>query len=413
MINLFILFCSMCLQFGALDVPTMILPNFMPSDVISSGFNSMSSCGGIWSYYSDVGLSEDGIFITSFDRIDYFEVKYYVPVQPYISTVSSSYTLSSYATVNNGNFIVGGLNLNGYSCYVYYYYKQNQSSNFGAQQWHNYNNQSFEFSYPVGYSWPVLAYTTSALYYNNELVIVPKDYVVVPEYEGLGSLGSMSSTGHSSDGNPLESLENFSFTGHSPSYIQSGHNTHVNPSLATFDYNNASQNLLGQIIDNTNSLISNTNSLGGSLETINANIINGASAIFNAISQFNSNFVSSVIIDKEELSNQWVTSNTYTAFSACIQSYNLLETTTNNLIDRYSATEDVDELIIPIDLTVWQIESSVFGDFKPFNQVYYMRFGFLDETKALWQPLFISLLYFCLFYGIVLDLPNIIRGVKS
>lgn len=418
MINLFILFCSMCLQFGAIDVPTMILPNFMPSDALSMGFDYMRNSGGIWSYYSDVGLSEDGIFITSYDYGNYFQIKYYVPVNPYVSTVNSNFSLTNYSILND-TFISGSLTLNGYSCYVYYYYKGNTVSNFGAQEWYNYDNQSVQFYYPVGYAWAVLAYTTSPLYYNNELVIVPKDYVIVPEYEGLGSLGSMSSTGHSSDGNPLESLNNFSWSGHSSSYIHTGHNTHVLPSSATPDFTNAEQNLLGQIVDNTNSIIENTNNLGGALEVINGNIINGASAIFNAISQFNNNFVSTFIYDQEQVDATLENSSMFLFASTTTELTETIINESDVLLDTVHDMEEKQDLILYLDLTKWKVPvySSSTGVntsyVRPYNEVVEIDFTFLKETKSIWQPILLGVLYLALFMSIYFDLPNILRGANA
>lgn len=393
MINFLVLLCSMCIQFGAIGYGN-IAPNYQYliddcQSFLSGGNSWMQEYSRVPDEYWYAFDNGDGTYLLMFPR-EVAEPSY-----------SSSETVNS--LINDY-----GLNV------TFVEYVQIK-----------YNGSGYSYSWGSPYTINIYYYSEENTLYPELLYLGRESFYFDGEYQVnlsvdedltlpvfVPGIGSLSPTGHTT-GEPMESLNNFSWSAHSSTYTQSGHNTHVNPSNATPDFTNATQNLLGQIIDNTNLIISNTNSLGGALESINGNIINGASAIFNAVSQLNSNFVSSVIIDKEELNDQWTASNTYLAFVSMNNSFNLLQSTTEDLIDRYSATEDVDELIIPIDLTVWQIESSNYGNFKPFDQVYYMRFGFLDETKALWQPLFIALLYFCLFYGIVLDLPNIIRGVKS
>lgn len=412
MINFLCLLCSLCIQFASAGItPYNMLPNNQSGvgdaqiDIVFDRIrnNYQGYWGDSYRWVLDVPR-ESIIVIKGFTLWGAYNNEYtvLVPKEYNDSNVSSVLQCNSYTVGQDDVVNSVSLNFNQYIqfCTTYTYVNDPYVAGF----------QSFQFDSSTNWE---LVYCEVPIYCNGDLVVNVTDDVTVPEFPSLPGIGSLGAGGHSSGGSPLESLQGFSWTAHSSTYTQSGHNSHVNPSHATPDFTNATQNLLGQIVDNTNSIIENTNSLGGTLETINGNIINGAGAIFNAISQLNSNFVSSVIIDKEELNDQWLASNTYLAFASMQNSFNLLQSTADDLIDRYSATEDVDELIIPIDLTVWQIESSNYGDFKPFDQVYYMRFGFLDETKALWQPLFIALLYFCLFYGIVLDLPNIIRGVKS
>lgn len=287
------------------------------------------------------------------------------------------------------------------------------------------------------YEWPG-TWSTNIYYYSEENTLYPEllylgresfyydgeyqvnlstgEDVMVDIFSGIGSLGS---GGHSSGGNPLEDLESFSWDKNAHTFKPSGHSIGVSSSSATYDYSNAEQNLLAQVVDNTNDLISNTNNIGGALETINNNLISGISALYNGISQFNNNFITSYVYDEEKV-NDTITNSSMFAFANATT--DMTETIINEsdvLLDAVHDMEEKQDLVIYLDLTKWRIPvySSSTGVntsyVKPYNEVVQIDFSFLKETKSIWQPILLGILYLSLFLSIYFDLPNILRGANG
>lgn len=262
---------------------------------------------------------------------------------------------------------------------------------------------------------------TSGLVYNThypftynqvDTFITSIDDIQVPDglSIGMNNFGSLGSGGHST-GSPHSAITNgISWGGITGSLSTSGHSTSVSPSSSTFDFTDPEQNLLGQIVDNTNTLIGHTSSLWGAIQTLNNNVITGASAIFNALSTINDNIISLTVYDEEKVDNAWQDSYAKKFFDGATTMAGQVETTINGYKDHFFQGAGPSELEIPLDFTVWEFSSDDYGDFAPFDQVYYMRFPFLDETKALWQPILLGLMYFALVSTIFFDFPNILRG---
>ena len=195
-----------------------------------------------------------------------------------------------------------------------------------------------------------------------------------------------------------------------------GHSTGVSSSAATYDFTKPEQNLLGQIVDNTNGLISNTNNLGGALETIN-NVINSAVALYNGISQFNNNFISSYVYDEEKVDTALSNSS---MFAFANSTTDMTETIINESdVLLFMIWKKKQDLVIYLDLTKWRVPvySSSTGVnttyVKPYDEVVQIDFSFLKETKSIWQPLLLGVLYLALFLSIYFDLPNIFKGANG
>lgn len=399
MINLLCLLCSLFIQFGAIGYGD-IAPNYQYliddcQSFLSTGNSWMQTYSRVPDEYWYAFDKGDGSYLLMFPR-EYAEPNYSSSetVNSLIDNYGLNVTFIQYVqiTYNNGRYsYVWG---SPYTINIYYYTEENTL-------------------------YPELLYIgRESFYYDGEYQVnlSVQDDLVLPVF--VPAIGSLSPTGHSS-GEPMESLNNFSWSAHSSTYTQSGHNTHVTPSSATPDFTNAEQNLLGQIVDNTNSIIENTNNLGGALEVINGNIINGASAIFNVISQFNNNFVSTFIYDQEQVDATFENSSMFLFASTTTE---LTETIINESDVLLDAVHDMDEqqdLIIYLDLTKWKVP--IYGSstglnisyVRPYNEIVEIDFTFLKETKSIWQPILLGVLYLALFMSIYFDLPNILRGVNG
>lgn len=285
---------------------------------------------------------------------------------------------------------------------------------------YGYSNYNFEEG---NYS---LLYCTRPIY-SNETLIIDTYSSITPEFNFAGvGFGSLAPSGHSSTGSASEVLSSSGVTwsAHStgtPSVSSSPHSstTHINITDSSPDSNDDKQtNMLFMIINKLNDLIDNTGNIGNNLVGLDNDIVQGFSATFNAISVFNDNFVSTFLIDQEQIEDEVASSNMMLAINSSNEFIDLMSEQVVELSDQIEGTEPIDELVIPIDLTALQFPyyydstGTVYKIVQPFSEVYLIRFGFLDETKATWQPILIALLYVSLFLTIYFDLPNIIRGAS-
>lgn len=255
-------------------------------------------------------------------------------------------------------------------------------------------------------------------YVLNDVPFVINGQDIPINLSGLSSLGSLSVGGHSSF-SPFEEINTngVNWSGSVSGFNLNGHTYNsVIPSVP--DPSSIEQNLLQQIINNTGHTVINTGKLGESLNNINTNIIQGISALYNAISGFNDNFVSSYIYDQEEIEETIGNSSFYAFASSSTEFTNTLIDKKDVIIDMVENMQDISDFVLYIDLRNWS--SPVYSDssgnnvsfVKPYNQLVALDFSFLQETKSLWQPLLLGLLYFGLFMSIYFDLPNILKGAN-
>lgn len=267
-----------------------------------------------------------------------------------------------------------------------------------------------------------LVYCYVPIYSNGQEVVTVDDDIIVDTTGGF-TFGSLGGDGHSPDSSPIDALNNngVSWSAHtsaSPSVGHSQHttSTHFNISDSTPDINDDKQiNLLFMSLNKLGDIVENTGQTVNNLFGINNNIVQGFSAVFNAISSFNDNVVSYVEYIKEPFnSEKFIDHFDSSSGGQVIRSGEELVNRTsilyNSVVTGLMTTEQ-NELVIPIDFTVWNFTSD-YGRIAPMDQIYYMRFGFLDETKTLWQPLFISLLYFAIVLYVAYDVPNLLRGAS-
>ena len=223
----------------------------------------------------------------------------------------------------------------------------------------------------------------------------------------LINIGSLNLNGHSAGGNPSEELSNFGWSSHSSSFNVTGHSTGVNPSIANFDFSNGVQNLLGQLVDNTNDLIFNSNSLGQAINNLNSNVINGFSAIFNGLSagfsSLSDELHSEYFIDFESVSNAWHDTTLYTLVSFADSTPSTISNTSDDIIISW----DFSNLRFGVpdnNIDVSAIRS-ISGSYN-ISQA-------LNPSKCVWQPLLLTFLYGFTFWNFIRSLPNIINGVSS
>ena len=87
--------------------------------------------------------------------------------------------------------------------------------------------------------------------------------VPVPSYY---EIGSSNNNGHSISPGHQELENGFTWSPITGTLSSSGHSSNVNSASSTFDFTNPTQNLLGQINDNTNDLIGHTSSIFGAIK---------------------------------------------------------------------------------------------------------------------------------------------------
>lgn len=330
MIYFISLFTSLIIQFGALTLPITTIDT-LPEGAINSGFDYMLSSGGIWAYYCDTKLSNQDIFIFYRDDGSYYAIYYIVPITPYNSSISSSFSVSSYSYLNSDNTLQFDISYSHYARYVYYYYKSG-SGHFGAPESSDFSGSFYTPKYPNNNGGLILSYNTSIISYNDVVLFYPNNYVIPDTDLGLG-LGSLSGAGHSSGNSPFDELNNngVNWSGSVSGYVLTGH-SYSNVTPAQVDSSSKEQNLLQQIINNISYILQNSGKIGESLNSINNNVIQSASALYNAISGFNDNFVSAFSSpDKEEINALLQTSEIYVCYNGVISSVSSMVATLDNV----------------------------------------------------------------------------------
>lgn len=411
MINFLVLITSLLIQFGSLSLPQTVS---IPSDFDFTSFvvqvqEDMLGRGGVFSFFGDNNLDSEGVFMYyDLPNNSVYRVYIILPTGLYDSSISSSLYL--YYADSYGSTLITNYHANGYTGIVYDFDINNNTITYVR----TFNPSETSVYYPSYSSYsPIWLMISNVLSYNGVEYLVPDDYIFLPDVSNvLGELGGIGHNGHAHDLSPLEvlqdevggfssSLYHMKATGHSHSGLDS--------SSSSYDFSNAEQNLLGQVVNNSNDLINNTNGIYNELSDINSNIINGSIAIYNGMANMNNNFVETVLYDEEEVDSIVTNSQCYGFIHTSYDAIDEFYQTHDNILDAFQNQETLDELVIPIDLRVWSFGSD-YGTITPYNNIYYLRFEFLDETKALWQPLLIALLYFAMFMTFYFDLPNLIRG---
>lgn len=397
MVYLFTLFTSLCLQFGAVDFPI---------DIISQNAAHETFVQTVVSNYNSTynkSIDYKRVIITRRNNSTY---PYYlwIPIELYDPNTTSSITCNSrtdtYCSISNVGWIRYQVMAN---ATVPTSTSPNTSSSIGNLYYSDQVNNN-GLIYNGYYTLPINQVDTFIV----EETIDYDDYWGIP----LGSFSGIGG-GHSQGGNAIEDIGDSSFikNEHVP-LSSSGHSVSVTPSTATYDFTNAEQNLLGQILNNTNSMLGHSSYISNQINVMSSNLITGATSLFNALSVINENIINNFTLQDEVLDEFWEDSNA----KEIITGINDFESNVTDKIQDYTDTfeegaqQKENNLTIDIDLTNWELPDTDYGDIKPFNRVYTMRFEFLDETKALWQPFLVGLLYFALITNLYFDFPNMLRG---
>lgn len=181
------------------------------------------------------------------------------------------------------------------------------------------------------------------------VVVYYADFInSVEEGLGLNALGAMTLTGHSSGGNPLDNLDGFSFSSPSGQFALTGHSVGVSQNSSTPDFSNPVQNLLGQIVDNTNNVIQNIKGLGDVLSGVGANVREGFSSIFNAISGFNDNINNFINYIIEPLDQDMVMDHVNSM--SFMQLSNSISSAASHVCSSFNNVSNNQSLVFPIDL---------------------------------------------------------------
>lgn len=153
---------------------------------------------------------------------------------------------------------------------------------------------------------------------------------IIATGQGLGSLGP---GGHSSGSSPFDELNKngVHWSGSVSGYALTGH-SYSNITPVQVDSSSKEQNLLQQVINNTSYILQNSGKIGESLNSISNNIVQSASALYNAISGFNDNFVSAFSSpNKEDIDALLQTSEIYTSYNGVISCVSSMVGTLNNV----------------------------------------------------------------------------------
>lgn len=323
MIHLLTLLCSMCIQFGAIGYGN-IAPDYQ---YIVDDVQANLSVGNSWqksySRVSDelwyVFAQENGTYLLCF------------PNEAVDSSITSSETVNSLIddygiNVTFKKYVF--MTWNGTTVYF---------------EWPNSKTMNIYYYTEDIISYPMLLYVgRESFYFDGEYQVdlSIKEDVTVPVL--LSQLGSMGHGGYSGNDNPVDTLNNSSYnwasiTGHSnggatgPSPHSSS--THFSSSTPSPDSNDSkTESLLYMIGNKLADITENMGALSDALGGIMYNQVQGASALFNAISGFNDNFVSAFTPPtKEEFFSVLHTSEVYTSYlnvSSCVGS---MTTTLNNV----------------------------------------------------------------------------------
>lgn len=323
MIYFLSLLCSMCIQFAAIGYGDVSPDYQYIVDEIQQKLAGGNSWQQIYSRTDDiywlVFLRDDGNYQVLIPR----EV-------PEPSYPSSDIVTSLIDDI--------GLNVTFYN-YVFMTYNGSNVS----FEWPSSRSYSFYYYNAENYYYPRLVYVgRESFYYDGEYQVnlsVQED-ITVPVL--LSQLGSLGHSGYSGGDSPIDSLNNSSFnwasvTGHSnggasgPSPHSSS--THFSSTTPSPDSNDSkTDSLLYMLGNKLADITENTGAIGDALGGIMYNQVSGASALFNAISGFNDNFVSAFTPpSKEEFSSVLHTSEIYACFQNINTSIAAMTTTLNSV----------------------------------------------------------------------------------
>lgn len=371
---------SFIIQFGAVTFPIDIVSQNAVHEVFAqtvvSNFNS--------TYNKSIDYSRVIIVRRNNNTYPYY---LWIPIELYDPNVTSSITINSrtdtYCSITNSGWIRYQVMSNGT---VPTSTSPNTSSSIGNLYYSD-SQVNNGLIYNGYYTLPINQVDT---------FIVSADEDLLPVFNDLGSF---SLGGHSSSTSPESAISGSSWSNLSGSFALTGHSVGVSKNQSTPDFTNPTQNLLGQIIDNTNNIIQNIKGLGDVVLGIGTNIREGFSSIFNALSVFNNNCLSFFNYLVEPLDHELILDHIedmsfYTLSSTISSAGSHISSSINSVSDNQS-------LIFPIDL-----RDTIFSN----AGIMYLDLTFLDDTKSTWQPLLIAFLYFTLGFNILMSLPSIIQG---
>lgn len=377
MINLFVFLCSLFINFGAIGYG-----NFAPDhqyivdeiqEKLAGGNSWQQSYARVSDEYWLVYLLEDGTY------------RAFIPWEIPEPNYSSSIIVNS---------LIDDIGLN---VTFYNYVLMNYDGSRVAFEWPSSYNFSFYYYNADEYYYPRLLYVgRESFYYDGEFQVdMSVDDPLTPP---VFTIGSLSVAGHSLNLNPLDELDNFSWSSSHGSLSLTGHSLGVSQNNSSFDFTNPLQNLLGQIVDNSNTVIGNLKGIGDYLGGIASNIREGFSAVFNAISGFNNNIINffsylTSVPTKEEIIN---------SLDEC-ENIGILRDLSEsvNIWDEIGLSQ-----VNSAPTYTFNFAGTMFDTMGNFT----INFGFLDSTKNIWQPLFIALLYFNLLITLLVGLPDLIQG---
>lgn len=415
MVNLFfMLFCSLCLQVGA-AIPYELVPTentiLLIQEIRNACLQSQDAgCLFFADKVQDYGYSEMPYYIElGSNGANNYRICF--PSSEQNSSLTSSCT-STWYMISNGVILCNIRWVN----YTVFWYNSDTHTLSSSQ-----NRETSTAEVVVPYRdgegrTSLIALNGDIRDSSDNVIIYYSDYIQeVPggdDQTHYNNLGALTLGGHSSGGSPLDTIGGTSFSPISGTLSVSGHSVSIGSGVANYDFTNATQNLLGQIVNNTNTLIGHSSAMYDALHSINDNVVSSATSLFNAVSVMNDNFISSITVNEEVIDEFWEESNAKQTFDAIGSFQDTLGDKVNDYVDYFEegAQQKENELTIDIDLRNWSFSSEDYGNITPMNRIYTMRFPFLDETKALWQPFLLGLLYFALVTNIYFDFPNILRG---
>lgn len=392
MLSLVILFSTLIIQFGATEFPIDIISlNADHEYAVQLMVNSINSTFG----YS---LDYTKAIVVTRNNSTYPYYLYYPEESINPNFVSSGPT--TWVRYDD-RLVVSGANFRRFQIKSNYAYATGYSTSINSIGDIYYdstlNNKGLFYTYY--YTFPVDEVPTFKVSIDNNVPVLPTGH----------SFGSLTNAFFDENGDPLYELKQHSngggWSSNVTGYSVTGHSSGVSSSSSSFDFTNPTQNLLGQLIDNTDDLISNTNLLGNAFSSLNNNLINGFSSLFNGVSVFNSNVVGFLTyltepLDSEEISTAFLDTSFYTTFEEVeTLSQDISSSVSSNVTDHANGSS--------LNYTL-NIDSEILGTFSKT-----LDFSWLDDTKSTWQPLLIALLYFSLVTTVLHTIPSIIQGAKG
>lgn len=404
MLNILIFLTSFLVQFGALTLPqTVEVPEDFNFNVfISSARDDMVNRGDVFSYYGDISIQEfqSNLLFMKYTKPSNFvyRVTMYLPSESFNSSLSSAFRC--YYADNYGTTVIANISLYNYATIVYDFDISSNTVTYMTST----VNSSPEFSayYPINSNdSETYLFINTNIDYNGVNYLTPGTYNFVDtsqvdfqenQFQGFfdGGVFGHSQGGLSEAGQAILN-GTYSWSG-TPK--QDGHNTNglVHPSSSSFDYTNPLQNLLGQIVDNTNDIIGNTNN-------IVYDIRNGFTALINSTLNIGQNVASFFNYVTEPLDMEHLNSTIEDSifFQNINRFFDIVDYISNSASSNLT---DNDDLVIYYDL---RPVYNVFGSVS-FN-------SFLGSSKSVWQPFLLTFLYATVVFGFIHSLPNLVNGL--